>query len=61
MDHSIVEHHVPSGEGHLSELNDWSEDIARQYAKKDGLELTREHMEILQYLRKYYDKKQPYN
>ena len=58
----VVEHHIPAGEGHLSELDDWSEDIARACAREDGLELTDEHFNILSYLRKYYDKNgQGYN
>ncbi|MCW9013835.1 MAG: TusE/DsrC/DsvC family sulfur relay protein [Gammaproteobacteria bacterium] len=52
----VVEHRVPVGEGHLKELADWSEALAKQYAREDGIELTQEHFNILAYLRKYYDK-----
>lgn len=55
--HGIVEE-----KGYLCELGDWSEEIARQLASEDGLELNTEHMDILRYLRKYYDKNgQGYN
>ncbi|MDH5765379.1 MAG: TusE/DsrC/DsvC family sulfur relay protein [Gammaproteobacteria bacterium] len=43
-------------EGHLVELDSWSEDIARQYASEDNMELNEEHLEVLHYLRKFYDK-----
>ena len=42
--------------GYLLELESWSEDVARQYAGEDGMELTSDHMAVLNYLRKYYDK-----
>ena len=42
--------------GYLLELESWSEDVARQYADEDGMELTPDHMAVLNYLRKYYDK-----
>ena len=48
--------------GYLTELPDWSESTAKELAQQDGIELTDEHIEILQYLRKYYDKNgQGYN
>jgi len=48
--------------GYLNELADWSVELAKQYAKEDGLELTDEHLKVLGYLRKYYDKNgQGYN
>jgi TusE/DsrC/DsvC family sulfur relay protein len=52
----IVEHHVAEKKGYLTELGDWSESMARQLASEDHLDLTEEHMEILRYLRKYYNK-----
>ena len=38
-------HGVVEEKGFLSELEDWSEDSAREMAKEDGLELNDEHME----------------
>ena len=62
MYEGLVEHHVSKDGGYLGELGDWSEDLARQLAKEDDIELTDEHFEILYYLRKYYDKNgQGYN
>lgn len=60
--YDVVEAHTTHDAGFLAELADWSEDRARHLAKSDGLQLTTEHMEILRYLRKYYDKNgQGYN
>jgi tRNA 2-thiouridine synthesizing protein E len=56
MYEDLVEHHVIQDNGYLGELGDWSEDLARRLAKEDGIELNDEHLEILHYLRKYYDK-----
>lgn len=39
----------------LDELEEWSEDIARQNAKADGIELTPEHWEVICYLRDHYE------
>lgn len=51
-----------SSSNNLSTLPDWSEAKAKAMATEDGLELTTEHMEVLKYLRKYYDKNgQGYN
>lgn len=51
-----------SDTNHLSTLPEWSESKAITMAKEDGLTLTGEHMEILNYLRKYFDKNgQGYN
>lgn len=58
----IIEPHATQETGFLTELGDWSEDVARKLAAEDDLELTSEHMDILRYLRKYYDKNgQGYN
>lgn len=54
--YDVVEAHSAGETGFLSELGDWSELKARKMAKEEGLTLTEEHVEILHYLRKYYDK-----
>ena len=38
-------------EGYLADINDWSEDAARVLAKKDAIELTQKHWDLLNYLR----------
>lgn len=62
MFEATTKHGTIEEEGFLSELEDWSENKAHQLAKEDGLELNDEHIGILNYLRKYYDKNgQGYN
>lgn len=39
--------------GNLVELDDWSHDIARELAAADGIVLTDEHFEVLDFLRDY--------
>jgi len=41
-------------EGYLRNLDDWSEDFARAQAREEGLQLTAEHWEMIQFLRSYY-------
>ena len=40
--------------GYLSNLEDWSEDLASHLAAADGLELTDAHWDVLNYLRDEY-------
>jgi tRNA 2-thiouridine synthesizing protein E len=42
-------------EGYLINLNDWNEDIANSIAKLEGLELTPNHWEVVNFLREYYN------
>jgi TusE/DsrC/DsvC family sulfur relay protein len=38
-------------EGYLEDMNQWSEEIAKEIAKEIGIELTPKHFEVLNYLR----------
>ena len=40
--------------GNLTDPNTWDEDVARALAAQDGIELTQEHWDVLNYLRKEY-------
>lgn len=40
--------------GNLVNLEDWNEDVAVYLAKREGLELTAEHWEIIRFLRTFY-------
>lgn len=41
-------------DGFLVNPDDWSMDVANYYAKAEGLELTSDHWEVLNFLREYY-------
>ncbi|MDM3871695.1 TusE/DsrC/DsvC family sulfur relay protein [Porticoccus sp. W117] len=40
-------------EGFLTDLNDWSEDVATTLAKAENIELSEQHWEILHLLRQF--------
>lgn len=44
----------PATRGHLVELDPWTEDMAIEMARQDGLELTDDHLGIIRYLRDCY-------
>ena len=52
IDHRVLE---TDEEGYLQNLSDWSTDVAAQMAAKDGIELTDNHWEAINFLRQYYD------
>lgn len=37
--------------GHLVNTEDWSEDVAKVIAEKEGIEMTDEHWDVINYLR----------
>lgn len=38
-------------EGYLTDMNQWNEDIARELAKENGIELTPKHFDVIHFLR----------
>ena len=44
--------------GYLADLNDWTEDVAKYFAKLDELQLTTEHWQIIYFLRQFYQQYQ---
>ena len=42
------------GNGNLVNAADWNEDVARALAAEDELELTQDHWDVVNYLRKQY-------
>lgn len=42
-------------DGYLTDLNDWSPEVATALAMQNDIELTPDHWEILQLLRNFYD------
>ena len=45
-------------EGYLANLSDWEKDVADEMAKADGIDLSDDHWEIINFLREYYEKYQ---
>lgn len=43
-------------EGFLSTLNDWNENVAIEIARRDKIELTPSHWEIILFIQQYYKK-----
>jgi len=41
-------------EGYLTNLADWSEDVANAIAKAENVEMTPNHWEVVNFLREYY-------
>ena len=46
-------------EGYLEDHNEWTEEICKEMAAKEGIELTDKHWELLYYLRDQYKKEVP--
>jgi tRNA 2-thiouridine synthesizing protein E len=42
-------------EGYLEDYSQWNEDIAKEIAKEEGIELTDKHFEVLKFLREKYE------
>ena len=42
------------GEGYIVNLDDWSEDFTLALAREEGLELTNEHWEVVQFIRDFH-------
>ena len=43
------------GEGYLIDPLDWTEDIARALAEREGIRLTDEHWEVIRFMRAYWE------
>ncbi|EIJ42261.1 sulfur relay protein, TusE/DsrC/DsvC family [Beggiatoa alba B18LD] len=45
-------------DGYLTNLSDWSTDVATEMAKQDGITLTDNHWEVVNFLKEYYSEYQ---
>ena len=45
-------------EGYLININEWNEELAGQIAKDEGITLSPEHWEVVNFLREYYQEYQ---
>jgi len=42
-------------EGYLQNLEDWNMDVANFLAKEEGIDMTENHWEVVNFLREYYE------
>lgn len=42
-------------EGYMTDPSQWNEDIARELAKEEDIDLTEDHMKVLKFLREKYN------
>ena len=40
-----------SDDGYMTDMNEWNEEIAKELAKEENIELTDKHFELIQFLR----------
>ncbi len=45
-------------EGYLVNLADWNEDVAKHISQAEGIDLSDNHWEVINFLRKYYEEYQ---
>ena len=45
-------------EGYLIDPHDWTEDIAKEFALKEHIQLTEDHWDAIHYMRDYYAENQ---
>ena len=45
-------------EGYIVNLSDWDEDVANELAKEEGIDMSDNHWEVVNFLREYYDEYQ---
>ena len=45
-------------EGYITNLGDWTEEIAGELAKEEGIDMSENHWEVVNFLREYYDEYQ---
>ncbi len=45
-------------EGYITDINEWSEDLAEIIAKDENIDLSEEHWEVINFLREYYQEYQ---
>ena len=45
-------------EGYLTDLSQWTEDVAKVLAESEEVEMTSEHWEVVNFLREYYEEYQ---
>ncbi len=46
-------------EGYLTDLNQWSREVAEAIAQEEGIQLTDDHMPVIEYLQEQYKNEVP--
>ena len=55
VDGLVAEH---DEEGYLKDIGVWTEELAKEIAKSEGIDLSPEHWEVVNFLREYYEEYQ---
>jgi len=42
-------------QGFLQQIDEWDEDVAKELAEKDGIQLYNDHWELIYYFREYHE------
>ena len=59
MDYEVDGHTVAADEeGYITNLSDWSKDLAEVIAKNENIDMDEEHWEVVNFLRDYYEEYQ---
>jgi tRNA 2-thiouridine synthesizing protein E len=45
-------------EGYLIDPNDWNDDVAREFAPRENIQLTEDHWDAIRYMRDFYSEHQ---
>jgi len=59
MDYQVDGHTVPADEeGYITNLSDWSKELADVIADAENIDMNEEHWEVVNFLRDYYEEYQ---
>lgn len=60
METTIAGHNVAvNDEGYLTDLSQWSREVAEAIANEEGIQLTDDHMPVIEYLQEQYRNEVP--
>lgn len=60
METTIAGHNVAvNDEGYLTDLSQWSREVAKAIANEEGIQLTDDHMPVIEYLQEQYRNEVP--
>lgn len=47
------------GEGYLTDLEQWTREVAEEIAKEEGIEMTDEHWKVIEFIQESFRNKEP--